>query len=112
MGMTCEACEHRRQFGRGDQEPIHCSDCHQSWGGVEAQHCVNCHVTFTNVLAAEAHEQWLRDEGWICHPVVGAEGWRERRPGVWTNRPPMSQVDKARLSGLGSTVVRIVGAVG
>ena len=93
MTTSCTICDHQRAYGRGDRDPIHCRDCHRSWSGVEAQHALCCHLTFTTADAADDHRR--ADH---CDPAA-TPGWRERRPGVWTNAEPMDKAAKGRIRG-------------
>lgn len=89
--QSCEICAHLRAYGKTNTPgEIHCRHCHGSWSGVEAQHCVTCHRTFVNIRAADAHRGLVTDgrrkyRDGPCIAVEGVDGWREKRPGVWTN---------------------------
>jgi len=79
--MDCETCVRRLTSGRSHlTDPVHCRRCHLTWTGNEAQHCVVCHRTFATITAADAHRRGVEH----IDPAV-TEGWREKRPGVWTN---------------------------
>lgn len=87
--MSCDLCAERQAKGRPDRDPrIHCRRCHATWTGVEAQHCVKCHHTFVGITAADEH-RYRRLPGNLtedrCIDPATADGWREKRPGVWTN---------------------------
>lgn len=86
--MTCATCDWRLVNGRASTDPIHCRTCHATWTGNEAQHCTRCHHTFVGIGAAEAHRYRRlsdgRNEDRCIDPAV-TDGWREKRPGVWTN---------------------------
>lgn len=86
--MDCDTCQHRLTHGRADRDPIHCRTCHSTWTGNEAQHCVRCHHTFSAVSSADAHRYRRLTGGTFedrCIDPAITDGWREKRPGVWTN---------------------------
>lgn len=85
--IACDTCADRRLNGRKDGAPIHCGDCHQTWTGNEAQHCTKCHRTFSTIAVADAHRFYKVDGVVVdrCIDPSVTEGWREKRPGVWTN---------------------------
>lgn len=84
----CATCIDRRENGRPSGGPIHCSRCHATWTGNEAQHCVRCHHTFSSITGADRHRYRRlvgnRTEDRCIDPAT-TEGWREMRPGVWTD---------------------------
>lgn len=84
----CQTCDDRRINGRSGTGPIHCGTCHQTWTGNEAQHCVRCHHTFSAISTADSHRYRRlpdnRNEDRCIEPAL-TEGWREIRPGVWTD---------------------------
>jgi hypothetical protein len=91
----CPECINLLLRGRSKTtDPVHCGKCHKTWTGNEAQHCVTCHFTFTTIAAADAH----RYPDWSDHvdPSI-TEGWREIRPGVYTNAKPLSEEARARM---------------
>lgn len=91
--MDCDACTDRLTRGRKGTDPIHCRTCHQTWTGNEAQHCVICHMTFNGIVPADHHRNHrVKDAAgkarYIqrCIDPSVTDGWREVRPGVWTDR--------------------------
>lgn len=83
----CRLCARLATQGRGNVDRIHCRKCHGTWTGVEAQHCVRCHHTFANITAADSHRYYREDKTYVdrCVDPAITPGWRERRPGVWTD---------------------------
>lgn len=86
--MDCNTCEHLRTHGRQNGGAIHCRECHQTWTGNDAQHCKRCHRTFSAISAADAHRYRRLPDGTTedrCVDPAVTDGWREKRPGVWTD---------------------------
>jgi hypothetical protein len=84
----CATCADRHANGRPGNGPIHCRTCHGTWTGNEAQHCVRCHHTFSSITAADSHRYRRLPDRRIedrCIEPALTEGWREMRPGVWTD---------------------------
>ena len=79
LAEECTECARLRKRGRSDRDPIHCTRCHLTWTGVEAQHCVRCHHTFASISAADDHRH-----GRTCVDPATTEGWHQKRPNVWT----------------------------
>lgn len=87
-GMDCDTCTTLIAQGRTESGPVHCRRCHSTWTGNEAQHCTRCHTTFSSISAADSHRYRKLPDGVSedrCVAPDPADGWREKRPGVWTN---------------------------
>jgi hypothetical protein len=83
----CPTCKDRKLHG-GDGIHNHCNRCHGDWSGREAQHCVRCHWTFPGIIVADRHP--------CGRDLATVAGWREIRPGVWTDATPMTAEERQR----------------
>ena len=88
MTANCTDCARLAATGRREVDPVHCQKCHATWTGNEAQHCTKCHRTFSGVSSSD-HHRWRKlpdgtTEDRCIDPAV-TDGWREKRPGVWTD---------------------------